>query len=257
MSNKKIYFVSDFHLGLDMSQQSSQAREEVIIRWLDQVATDADELYLLGDIFDYWFEYRSGIPTGFEKFLEKIKDLRNGGLPIFFFTGNHDLWMKSYFLEEFGIPIYHEPITKRIGDKNFYLGHGDGLGPGDSTYKLLKKVFRNPVCQFAFSLIPSKLGLGMMRYFSKQSREKYAEPIEFLGEDKEALIVYANEHLAVHEIDYYIFGHRHLPIDHKLRDNKARYINLGEWLSFRSYAVLDEGELQIKFFENPDGKVFG
>lgn len=257
MGSKKIYFASDFHLGLDMNYQSSIERQEYILRWLDLVASDASELYLLGDIFDYWFEYRSGIPSGFEKFLGKIGELRNGGLPIYFFTGNHDLWMKSYFEEEYGIPVYHKPITKSFDSKKLYLGHGDGLGPGDTNYKLMKKIFTNPICQRAFSLIPSGIGLSMMRYFSKRSREKYTEPIAFLGEKKEALIVYAEDHLRNNEVDYYIFGHRHLPISHELTNKKSRYINLGEWLTFRSYAVLEDDILALKFFENPDGKIFG
>lgn len=257
MSRKKVYFVSDFHLGLDIPHQSSEDRETLIVKWLDQIKEDAGELYLLGDVFDYWFEFRTGTPTGFEKFLEKIGELKAAGLPIYFFTGNHDLWMKSYLKDQFGIPIYRKPITKKIQNKIFHLAHGDGLGPGDLKYKMMKKVFTNPMCQAAFGLVPRDVGFGMMKYFSKRSREKYSEPIEFLGKDKEALLIYANEYEQEREVDYFIFGHRHLPIDHTLDNKISRYINLGEWLNFRSYGVLDDGELQLKFFENPDGKVFG
>ena len=240
-----------------MNYQSSDERLAYILRWLDMIAIDADELYLLGDIFDYWFEYRSGIPDGFEEFISKLKELREGGLPIYFFTGNHDLWMKTYFVEKCGIPIFREPITKKLDGKNIHFGHGDGLGPGDRGYKIMKKIFTNPVCQFVFSCIPSSIGLGLMKFFSKLSREKYAEPIKFLGKDNESLIVYAEDHLSQNEIDYYIFGHRHLPISYNLSDNNARYINLGEWLTFRSYAVLEDGKLVVKFFENPEGKLYG
>ena len=257
MSSKKVYFVSDFHLGLDLPQQSSEDRETLIIKWLDIIKEDAEELYLLGDVFDYWFEFRTGIPTGFEKFLEKIGELKAAGLPIYFFTGNHDLWMKSYLQDQFEIPIFRKPITKKIQGKIFHLAHGDGLGPGDLRYKMMKKVFTNPLCQAAFGLVPREFGFGMMKYFSKRSREKYNEPIEFLGKDKEALLVYANEIVRESEVDYFIFGHRHLPIDYTLDNKISRYINLGEWLNFRSYGVLDNGELQLKFFENPDGKIFG
>jgi len=256
MENNKVYFASDFHLGLDMSFQSSSEREALIVQWLDSISGDISELYLLGDIFDYWFEYKSGIPRGHEVFLTKIRELRGLGIPIYFFTGNHDLWMKSYFENEYGIPISRSPITKEIAGKVFHMGHGDGLGPGDYSYKVMKKIFTNPTCQWMFSLLPSEMGLGMMKYFSKQSREKYVDVNEFLG-DKEWLIQYIKSHNELDQVDYYLFGHRHLTIDHQLKNKAARYINLGEWITSRSYVVFDGIEPKIEFFNNPDGKIYG
>jgi len=246
MGSKKIYFASDFHLGLDMDHQSSKEREIMIVSWLSSISADIQELYLLGDIFDYWFEYRSGIPKGHELFLGKIREMRDQNIPISFFTGNHDLWMRSYFENEFGIPIYRAPITKEIRGKTFHMGHGDGLGPGDHTYKFMKKIFTNPTCQWAFSMLPAQMGLGMMRYFSKRSREKYVDEIEFLGEDKEWLIQYVKKHAELDKVDYYLFGHRHLTIDHQIKNKTARYINLGEWIHNRSYVVFD-GEVSLFF----------
>lgn len=256
MGIKNTYFASDFHLGLDMSFQSSAEREVLIVEWLDNISDDVEELYLLGDIFDYWFEYKSGIPNGHDIFLAKIKELRDLGIPIYFFTGNHDLWMKAYFEDEYGIPIYRSPITKEIAGKIFHMGHGDGLGPGDHTYKMMKKVFTNPTCQWMFGLLPPRVGLGMMKYFSKQSREKYEDVNEFLGK-KEWLIQYIKDHDEINQIDYYLFGHRHLTIDHQIKDKSTRYINLGEWISSRSYVVFDGDEPRIEFFKNPDGKIYG
>lgn len=256
MGSKKNFFASDFHLGLDMSFQSSIKREALIIEWLDSISDEAGELYLLGDIFDYWFEYKSGIPKGFDKFLAKIMELREAGIPISFFTGNHDLWMKSYFENEYGITIYRSPITKEISGKKFHMGHGDGLGPGDHTYKMMKKVFTNPTCQWIFSLVPPSVGLGMMKSISKRSREKYEDVDDFLG-DNEWLIQYIKGHVEIDKIDYYLFGHRHLTIDHQLKNKSARYINLGEWITSRSYVVFDGQEPRIEFFKNPDGKIYG
>lgn len=257
MGSKKIYFASDFHLGLDMSFQTSVEREVLIVEWLDSITDELEELYLLGDIFDYWFEYRSGIPKGYDLFLGKLKALRKADIPIYFFTGNHDLWMNSYFEKEYGIPIYKKPITRELYGKRFHMGHGDGLGPGDHKYKMMKKIFTNPICQSAFSLLPSSMGLGMMKYFSKRSREQYDDSNEFLGEDKEWLVQYIKDHQTADPVDYYLFGHRHLTIDHQINDTDVRYINLGEWINNRSYVVYDGGEPSIQFFKNPDGKIHG
>jgi len=257
MGNKKIFFASDFHLGLDMDFQSSKEREVLIVNWLDEITDELGELYLLGDIFDYWFEYNSGVPKGYKLFLSKIKELRDLSIPIYFFTGNHDLWMKSYFEDEYGIPIHRAPITKDIRGNTFHMGHGDGLGPGDHSYKVMKKIFTDPTCQWAFSMLPSRLGLGMMKYFSKMSREKYSDNNEFLGAEKEWLIQYILDHEMLDEVDYYLFGHRHLTIDHQIKNKNARYINLGEWIQSRSYAVFDGAELKIEFYKNPDGKIHG
>ncbi|MBL7815505.1 MAG: UDP-2,3-diacylglucosamine diphosphatase [Saprospiraceae bacterium] len=256
---KKVYFVSDFHLGVD-ARLTSLDRERLIVRWLDFVAPNAEAIYLVGDVFDYWFEYNKAIPKGFSRLLGKLSELRDDGLPIYFFTGNHDMWMFRYLSEEMGIPIYREPIIREIYGKTFYIGHGDGLGPDDHGYKFIKKVFANPICQWLFARLHPNLGLGLMQYFSSKSREGQDPSVEntFLGEDKEWLIQYANEKIQTDlpHIDYFIFGHRHLTIDWILKNGKSRYINLGEWLHSNTFAVFDSQELVIKTYENENVKIY-
>lgn len=253
---KKIYFASDFHLGID-ARTSSVERERQLVRWLDQIGRDAREIYLVGDIFDFWFEYSTVIPKGHVRLLGKLAELRDNDVPIHFFTGNHDMWMFRYFEEEMGIPIHRGPVFREWNGKRFLIGHGDGLGPGDHGYKMLKKVFANPLCQWLFARLHPNFGIGLARYWSGKSRKAKALPPAFLGEDKEWLIAYAERKLESKDIDFFIFGHRHLPIDHVLKNGKSRYINLGEWMNFNSYAVFDGEDVQLKFFENADGKVYG
>ncbi len=252
----KTYFVSDFHLGAD-GKLTSREREKQIIRWLDVVKEDAKELYLVGDVFDYWFEYRQVVPRGFVRLLGKLGELRDGGLPIYFFIGNHDMWMFRYMEEELGIPIYRKPIIREINGKHFYIGHGDGLGPGDNGYKLIKTIFSNPVCQWLFGWLHPDVGLRLMRYFSGSSRKANPAKTTFKGERREQLVQFCNAQLEKEYYDYLIFGHRHLPIDYTLKNGKSRYINLGEWVNFNSYAVFDGEKMEVKFFENENGFVFG
>ena len=252
---KKIYFASDFHLGVN-AKYSSKERELQIIRWLDEIKVDAEAIYLVGDLFDFWFEYNSVVPKGYVRFLAKLANLRDSGIPIYVFTGNHDMWMFDYFEEELGIPVFRSPITKTFNGKTFFIGHGDGLGPGDYGYKFLKKIFANPICQWLFARIHPNFGFGLANFWSNKSRGANKAETQFLGEEKEWLLIYANEQLEKQAVDFFIFGHRHLPIDYTLKNNKSRYINLGEWMNYNSYAVFDGKELSIKFFENEDGKVF-
>jgi len=154
---KKVYFASDFHLGID-ARLSSREREKQLVRWLEQIRKDAYSIYLVGDVFDFWFEYKTVVPKGYVRLLGKLAELRDEGIPIYFFTGNHDMWMFSYFEEELGIPIYREPIVREIMGKTFFIGHGDGLGPGDHGYKFIKRVFANPVCQWLFERLHPKIG---------------------------------------------------------------------------------------------------
>lgn len=250
------YFVSDFHLGIP-GKLSSLERERQIVRWLDQIRTDAEALYLVGDVFDFWFEYTTVVPRGYTRLLGKLAELRDAGLPIYFFTGNHDMWVFDYFEKELDIPTYREPILREIGGRRFYIGHGDGLGPGDHGYKFLKKVFANPLCQWAFARLHPNFSFGLAKFWSGRSRAANPGEERFLGEEKEWLLQYANGQLDRQEVDYFIFGHRHLPIDHTLKDGRARYINLGEWLQYNSYAVFDGRQLRLSFFEQPRPVVFG
>lgn len=254
--NKKIYFASDFHLGID-ARSSSAERERQIVRWLDQIQADAAAIYLVGDVFDFWFEYKMVIPKGYIRLLGKLAALSDQGIPIYFFIGNHDMWVFRFFEEELGIPTYRQPIVKEIYGKTFFIGHGDGLGPGDHGYKLIKKVFSNPVCQWLFERLHPNFGIGIARYWSQKSRSSNPVDNRFLGAEKEWLVAFSNNYLKTNDVDYFIFGHRHLPIDHTLNNKKSRYINLGEWLYSNSYAVFDGENINIEFFENDKGKIFG
>ncbi|WP_143309799.1 UDP-2,3-diacylglucosamine diphosphatase [Chitinophaga vietnamensis] len=248
-ANKKIYFASDFHLGAPDAAVSRQ-RERLIIQWLEQAEQDAAHIFLVGDVFDFWFEYKHVIPKGYVRILGKLAALRDKGIGISVFIGNHDMWMDGYFEDELDISVYYEPQTYNIAGKKFYIGHGDGLGPGDHGYKFLKKVFRNPVCRTLFSLIHPSWGIALANYFSRKSRAATGQEQElehFLGEDQEWLAIYSKEVLQREHFDYFIFGHRHLPLDIKVGEN-SRYINLGDWLNYFSYAVFDGQQTSLKFF---------
>lgn len=252
---KKIYFASDFHLGIP-AKHSSREREQQIVRWLDQIKADAEAIYLVGDVFDYWFEYRMVVPKGAVRLMGKLAELTDAGIPIYFFIGNHDMWMFRYFEEELGITTYRQPIIEEIKGKTFFIGHGDGLGPGDFGYKLIKKVFANPVCQWLFARIHPNLGIGLMKFWSGRSRNSNPVEDQWLGKDNEWLLAYANKKLDEVNADFFIFGHRHLPIDYTLKNGTSRYINLGEWMHHNSYAVFDGEDLKVKFFENEEGVCF-
>ena len=247
-SSKKIYFASDFHLGVP-DHASSLVREKLIVKWLDEIKNDAAEIFLMGDMFDFWFEYKYTAPKGYIRLLAKIAELTDAGIPITFFTGNHDMWMFDYLPKEIGITIYREPITRVFNGKKFFLGHGDGLGPGDNGYKFIKKVFSNPFCQWLFTRLHPNFAMGMANYWSRKSRISNA-PIDekFLGEENEWLVVHSKEILQKEHFDYFIFGHRHLPLDVKLND-KSRYLNLGEWINYNTFAVFDGNELELKHYK--------
>lgn len=244
----KYYFASDFHLGTD-GQLSSLEREKQIVRWLESIRHDAAEIFLVGDIFDYWFEYKQVIPKGFTRLIGKLGELRDQGIPISFFTGNHDMWMFSYFNNELGIPIHRAPIRREINGKKMMIGHGDGLGPGDHGYKFIKSVFSNKLCQWLFARIHPNLGISIMKFWSGKSRAATAVQNKFLGKDREWLVRFSEETIKNEEVDFFIFGHRHLPIDYPLSNGSSRYINLGDWLQFNSYAVLNGAELTLQFYE--------
>ncbi|WP_235299215.1 UDP-2,3-diacylglucosamine diphosphatase [Portibacter marinus] len=251
-----IYFASDFHLGTD-GALTSEEREKKLVRFFDEISKDANTIYLLGDIFDYWFEYNRVIPKGYVRILGKIAHLRDSGIKIEIFTGNHDIWMFRYFEDEFNIPVHKNPIRVTHNDKSFFLGHGDGLGPGDKKYKTIKKIFTNPVLQKMYGAIHPNIGLRIMRKLSKKSREKtHMEELEFLGPDREWLVRFCETYIKNNTVDYFVFGHRHLPIDYLLSDQKTRYINLGDWLTQYSYARFDGNELNLLFFENEEGKIY-
>ena len=243
----KIYFASDLHLGTP-NKEETKKRELKFVRWLDMIKEDASELYLLGDIFDMWFEYKRVIPKGYTRLLGKLAELSDLGISIYFFTGNHDMWVFDYLSEELNIRIYREPILREIAGKKFFIGHGDGLGGGDSGYKFIKRIFSSRVNQWLFARFHPNFGLGLAEYFSRKSRAANAQFDEvFTSEEDEILVQFSKEYLKKDSIDYFIFGHRHLKLDIKLND-KSRYINLGEWVKGSSYGVFDGVEMKLLDF---------
>ncbi|MEO5944302.1 MAG: UDP-2,3-diacylglucosamine diphosphatase [Ferruginibacter sp.] len=248
-TSKNIYFLSDFHLGAP-DASTSLVREKRIIQFLNEIKDDAAAIFIVGDLFDFWYEYKLVVPKGYVRILGKLAEITDSGVPIHFFVGNHDMWMKDYFQKEMNIPVYFEPQTFEFSGKKFLIGHGDGLGPGDKGYKFIKKIFRNKLCQWMFGILPPKAGIGIANYFSRKSRAQTGTTDEvFLGEDKEWLIAYCKEVLQTTHYDYFIFGHRHLPIDYKLSDT-SRYVNLGDWIKYFSYAVFDGNDLALKYYKN-------
>jgi len=247
IEGKLIYFASDFHLGApDLA--ASRERELKIIRWLSSIESSAAALFLVGDIFDFWFEYRHVIPKGFSRFQGKLAALADRGIPIVFFSGNHDMWMSNYFKEELGVQVFHDNQEYLINGKKLLVGHGDGLGPGDYRYKFLKKVFRNKVCQWAFRWMHPNVGMAIAQTWSSRSRIsnlKYDEA--FLGED-EWLWAYCRGVEKTSHHDFYIFGHRHLPLDLEAGPG-SRYINLGEWINHFTYGVFDGTKVELRKFE--------
>lgn len=247
-SGKKIYFLSDFHLGAP-DYSSSLAREKKIVQFLDEIKKDAAVIFILGDLFDFWFEYKKVVPKGYVRILGKLAELTDNGITIHFFVGNHDMWMNGYFEQELNIDVFYEPKEFEFDGKTFLIGHGDGLGPGDHRYKMMKKVFRNKFSQLLFGMLHPSTGIGLADYFSKKSRASTGkEDEQFLGEDKEWLIAFAKEKLQQEPIDFFIFGHRHLPIVYKLNE-KSIYINLGDWIKYNSYAVFESGMVNLKYYE--------
>ena len=245
MSNKKIYFASDQHFGAPNFEQSLE-REKHFVKWLDEIKHNAETLFLLGDLFDFWFEYKEVVPKGFVRVLGKLAELKENGINIYFFVGNHDLWMKDYFEKELDIPVYHQPTEFILQKKSFLIGHGDGLGPGDKGYKILKKIFTNPVCKWIFKWIHPDLGVGLAKYLSVENKLiSGEEDVHFLGEDKEFLIQYCKEVLKQKHYDYFVFGHRHLPTIFDLSQN-SKYVNTGDWISYFTYGELIDGNFELK-----------
>ena len=240
MQRQNIYLASDFHLGLDFPDLSVN-REKKIVSWLDSIRHDCAELYLVGDIFDFWFEYKSSIPKGYSRLFGKLAELSDDGVKIHFFTGNHDMWMFQYFQQELGVSLHKAGIEKIFFGKSYYIAHGDGLGPGDRGYKIIKKIFSNPVCQFLFHLLHPNIGLWLMKNISRGGRLGEEKITEIKEKEKEWLVQFARDHLNKgHEVDHFIFGHRHFAMTYPLLPTKAHLHYLGDWLHFNTYVKIDE-----------------
>ncbi len=244
--NKKLYFISDLHLGAPDYSKSLE-REQKVIRFLQASANDAQAIFLVGDTFDFWFEYQQVVPKYFVRFFAQLIALKEKGIDIHVFTGNHDLWLQDYLHQEVGAVIYHDSVELKSDDKIFFLAHGDGLGPGDTKYKFLKKIFTNPLCQWLFRWLHPDIGIKIAQLWSRHS---FTDPgIEvFHGEDKEWLIQYCKRKLTEKHYDYFVMGHRHLPMEIRLND-KSVYINLGDWIVNSNYAMYDGNDMKLYKFE--------
>ncbi len=245
-----VYFASDFHLGV-AARHGSREREDRLVAWLDHCwRTDAEAFYLVGDLFEFWFEWRSAVPRGYVRFFGKLAQICDAGIPVHVFTGNHDMWMADYLVEEVGVVLHRTPIRVTHYDKQLLIGHGDGLGPGDHGYKRLKKLFAARWASWLYGRLHPNFSIGAALFFSGKSRSSQPPEDEFLGPDREWLVAYSERKLAQFpELDYCIFGHRHLPIDYTLSNGRSRYLNLGEWLHYYSYARLDAEGMELLYWE--------
>ena len=245
---KKAYFASDVHLGL-YPQDKSALREKVFVKWLDSIKEDVGALFLVGDIFDFWYEYRKVTARGFVRFLGKLCEITDSGVPVYYFTGNHDVWVFDYLPKETGVKVFYNPIEMKINDGNFLIGHGDGLGPGDNAYKILRRIFYNKFLQFFFSRLHPNFAYALGHNWSKNSRSSKGVYEAFYGLDKEFQILFAKEYLRQKPVDYFVFGHRHVPMDIRLSET-SRLINLGEWIQSYTYAVFDGKNMELLSFRD-------
>lgn len=242
--NQKVYLASDFHLGAP-NREDSLERERKIIRWLDTIASDAAGILLVGDVFDFWFEYGKVIPKGHVRFLGKLANLRDQGIPIILFAGNHDLWLADYFPTELNIPVIHHPTSFQIGPHRLHVAHGDGLGPGDRKFKFFKRIFVNPLAKWAFKWLHPDVGVALAEAWSGSSKEREDEP--FSGEN-ERILQYAKDLHTSTPHDAYVFGHRHLKLEIPM-DEHAVYYNLGEWVTSSPYLAVSSESIKLKDFE--------
>ena len=244
---KKIYFSSDNHLGAPTKEESFP-REKKFVKWLDEVKEDAAAIFLLGDLFDFWFEYKTVVPKGFVRTLGKLAEISDSGIPIYFFVGNHDLWMNDYFEKELNIPTYHDPKEFIFNGKTFLIGHGDGKGPNDKGYKRMKKVFTNPFSKWLYRWLHPDIGMKLAQHLSvKNKLISGDEDKKFLGENEEWLAAYAKRKLETKHYDYFIFGHRHLPMEINVGENST-YFNLGDWINHYTFGVFDGEKFEIKTY---------
>lgn len=240
---QKAYFISDFHLG-SPDYQSSLEREKRIVCQLNEMAKDAAVIFLLGDIFDFWFEYGFTIPKGFVRLQGCLANIADKGIALHYFTGNHDMWIFDYLPTEIGFTLHREPKTFSINGASFFLGHGDGLGPGEHTYKFIKRFFRSSLSQWMFRYLPPGIGMRIAQTWSRKSRAGAKDDVFY--SEKEFLLQYCREQETKQHFDYYIFGHRHLALDLQVNE-QSRYINTGDWLRYNSYAVFDGKTLSLQY----------
>ncbi|MDZ4668853.1 MAG: UDP-2,3-diacylglucosamine diphosphatase [bacterium] len=248
MASKKIYFASDFHLGIP-DEVSSFEREKRIVRWLNQIQGDCEELFLLGDLFDFWFEYKLVVPKGFIRLQAKIAEFTDAGIPVHVFHGNHDLWQFGYFEKELGVTVHAKPIYRKLGNEQFFIGHGDGLGSGQHKFKLILWIYRNSFFQRLFAFFHPSIGMGLANWLSHQSKLKTFDGNFTFYDENEYLIQHCRSLIAAGDTSkYFVFGHRHLPMLFDLGGGQT-YANLGDWIGYNTYAVYDGHALKIEKFE--------
>lgn len=240
----KIFFASDFHLGLIAGSNPSE-REKRVVRWLNEIQTEAAEIYLLGDIFDFWWEYKLVVPRGFTRFLGTLASITDSGIPIHFFTGNHDMWIGDYLTKECGIIVHTQPFITSFNEKKFYLAHGEGLGSKNFGYEILLKIFRNKPLRVLYSALHPSIGVAIGQKWSQSSRLGKGISQEFLGEEKEDLIRFAMNIVVKEKIDYFIFGHRHIEMNYIMKKG-GEVVFLGDWIKNSSFAVWDGKDLKLR-----------
>lgn len=244
--SKRIYFCSDNHLG-SPNRNLSLEREKIFITWLDQIKIDAQAIFFLGDLFDFWFEYKKVVPKGFTRLFGKLAELSDSGVDLFFFVGNHDCWIGNYFEDELGINVFHKKVDLNIDNYNILIGHGDGLGPGDNKYKFLKLLFRNPILKKLFSFIHPDIGISLGSFLSQKNKILSGSEKVFESEDKEMLFSYCKDVLKTKYYHFFIFGHRHIPLELDLGNN-SKYFNTGDWITHFSYLVYDGNSFNLNYF---------
>lgn len=244
---KKLFFASDCHLG-EPNYTTSREREKKVVAWLDKFQDQAAGFFLLGDIFDFWFEYNHVIPKGYVRFLGKLAEITDRGIPVFFFTGNHDMWLFDYFSQELDVAVYKEPQSFQVNGKMLQVGHGDGLGPGQTSYKVLKSIFANPFCQWLFKWLHPNVGFAMAKVWSRLSRNHNGVAQPFISSQDEKILQYCKEIEVQSHHDFYVYGHRHLTL--KLPVNQhSTYYNIGEWIQGFTFGVYDGTEFKLEAFE--------
>lgn len=236
------------HFGTDVFGNPAE-RERRFVRWLDFIRNDVKALYLLGDVFDFWFEYKNCVPQGFTRFLGKIAELSDDGVEIHYFTGNHDVWIFDYLERETGVVVHREPLATQICGKNFFLAHGDGLGDNSRSFKIIRSMFHSRFCQRLFGMIHPSVGIWLAHKWAKHSRMKeFVNPVAYLGEDREHLVLFAKNYIKrFPATDFLVFGHRHIILDIML-SRQSRMLILGDWLQYFSYAVFDGENILIEQF---------
>lgn len=247
-THKSVFFASDFHLGIP-NPMESQERERRIVSWMKSIKEETAALFLMGDLFDTWMEYKHVIPKGHSRFFGALADFADDHIPIFIFSGNHDVWMRDYFSKEFNAQVIHQPIQVRINELLIEIGHGDGLGPKDYGYKLLKKVMRNPLAQWLYRRFHPDFGFGLASYFSKKGPKHQQVEDVFLGPEREWIIHHCEQVISQQSVDYFIFGHRHLPIEYTLSNGTSKYINLGDWIHHNTFVEIKNNQASLKRYK--------